>query len=137
MVKFNSLISVLIVLSLIVPSCDYFFPPLSGDKIPVNEAFNYLKKHSGDREVVLLDVRTRVEYDKSHLQNAVNMDYTSTDFPGNIEKLDKNTRFIIYDDSGKKSSNTFELMKELRFPNVHYIIGGFNQWKKENLPIDF
>ncbi|MBZ0203017.1 MAG: rhodanese-like domain-containing protein [Ignavibacteria bacterium] len=136
MTKFLIAISFLLAL-LSVPACDYFFPPLKGDKIPVNEAYNYLKKHSGDKDVVLLDVRTKEEYDRSHLQNAVNIDYSSTDFPDNIEKLDKNLRYIIYENSDKKSSNTFMLMKELRFPNAHYIIGGFDEWKKENLPVKF
>ncbi len=137
MKKFYSLILVQFVLLISVPSCDYFFPPLSGDRITSKEAFEYLKKHSTDKDLVLLDIRKKEEYDRSHIQNAINLDYDQTDFPDKIEKLDKNIRYIIYDDSGKKSLNTLELMLELRFQKIHAIVGGFEQWRKESLPVNF
>jgi len=120
---------------LLISSCNYFFPRLTGDKISVNEAFGFLQKHSGEPDVVVIDVRSKAEYDLGHIQNAVLIDYNMTSFPDEIGKLDRDKTYIVYDKTGAKSSNTFELMKELRFKDVHVITGGFDAWNAENLPL--
>jgi rhodanese-related sulfurtransferase len=133
----NSLGAVIILLSINLSSCDYFFPPLSGDKIDTEDAYNFLKKHRGDIDVVLLDVRTKDEYDSGHINNAVMVDFKRTDFPDEIAKLDRNKRYIIYSNSAVRSSMAFELMKEMRFEKVHVIKGGLVEWKAKNLPMTF
>lgn len=131
-------ISFLIFISVLtLSSCNYFFPQLASDKITVTEAYNFLNKHKDDKDVVILDLRTKQEYDSLHIQNSVLIDYSNTGFPDEIEKLDKNKTYIIYDKSGSKSRNTYELMKELGFKDIHIIVGGFDEWKKQNLPLKF
>ena len=127
----------ILVPAVLICSCNYFFPRLTADKISVKEAYSFLQKHSGDKDVVLLDVRTKLEYDSLHIENSVLTDYSQPNFPEEIEKLDRNKTYLIYDKTDRKSSNTFELMKELRFKDVHVIIGGIEAWEKENLPLVF
>lgn len=127
----------LLIPALLLSSCDYFFPPLSSDKIDVQEAFTFLKKHKGDENMVILDIRTKDEFDKGHLENAILLDYSQTSFPSEVEKLDKEKRYIIMDSNGKKSMNTLELMKELRIEKAHAIIGGMEEWKKQGLPLNY
>lgn len=128
---------ILIFTSLIVSSCDYFFPPLSSDKIDVNEAFSFLKNHKNDENVVILDIRTKEEFDRGHLENAILLDYSQTSFPSEIEKLNKDKRYIIIDSNGRKSMNTLELMKELRIEKSHAVKGGYEEWQKTGLPLNF
>jgi hydroxyacylglutathione hydrolase len=115
--------------------CDYFFPPLSGDKIPVEEAYKYLIKHKGESDLILLDVRTKKEFDSLRIENAVNLDFSMTDFPEYTSKFDKEKRYIIVDQNGKKAAMAFELMREQRFGKVHYITGGLDEWQKNNFPL--
>jgi rhodanese-related sulfurtransferase len=115
-------------------SCDYFFPPLSGDKIDVDEAYSYLKKHKADNDVVLIDLRTKEEYDKGHIEGAVLIDFRQADSPKKLEQLDKTKRYILYSKTSTESFMAFELMKELRFENVHSITGGWDAWKSKGLP---
>lgn len=119
----------------LISGCDYFFPPLSGDKIPVEEVYKYLNKHKGESDLVLLDVRTKKEFDSLRIENAVNLDFSMTDFPDFISKLDKEKRYIIVDQNGKKAAMAFELMREQRFGKVHYITGGLDEWSKNNFPV--
>lgn len=128
---------VIILAALNLNGCDYFFPPLSSDKIDVNETYSFLKKHKGDNDIVLLDIRTKEEFDKGHLENAVSMDYSQPGFPAEVEKLERSKRYIIYDTNGKKNMNTLELMKELRFDKAHAVIGGLDEWKKQGLPLNY
>jgi rhodanese-related sulfurtransferase len=127
----------LLIFILMFSSCNYLFPELTSDKIDVKEAYSYLKNHKGDEDMVLLDIRTKEEYDKGHLYNAILLDYTQTNFPQEIEKSDREKRYIIYCSNGKKSMNTIELMKELRFDKAHAIIGGLDEWKKQGLPMHY
>ena len=117
--------------------CEYLFPSLPGEKVTVDEAYNYLKKHKDDKDVVLIDVRTKEEYDKAHIQNAVLMDFKQTTFPDEIAKMDRDKRYLVYSGNDNKSANTIELMKELRFKNTHYIIGGIDEWENKGLPVNF
>ncbi len=115
--------------------CDYLFPPLKSEKISVSEAERYISKHKGSPELVIIDLRTKAEFDKGHIEDAVNLDYNLTDFPAMIDKLDKGKRYIIYDNGDKKSLKTLELMKENKILSGHIIVGGLDEWKKQGLPL--
>lgn len=87
---------VLFIISILLFSgCDYLFPPLRLDKITVEEASNFLNKHKGDTKVVLLDIRSKAEYDSINIENSVNIDFTKPDFPDITEKLDKDKRALL------------------------------------------
>lgn len=126
-----------IIAILTLSSCNYLFPDLTSEKIDVKEAYTFLKKHKGDEEIVLLDLRTKEEFDKLHIEGAVNMDFTQTTFPGEVEKLDKEKRYLLIDMTQRKSLNTLQLMMELRFDKVHVIMGGMDEWNKQGLPVTF
>ncbi len=128
-------ISLLFTVFSLLSGCEYFFPSLNRDKISVEDAANFLNKHKGDPEVILLDIRTKREYDSLNIENSVHLDFSMTDFPDMIDKLDKNKRYIIIDQNGKRSPMAFELMKEQKFPKVHYITGGINEWVKAAYPV--
>lgn len=138
---FNQLLrislGIIIPLSIIAifSGCDYFFPPLNGDKITVEDAAKFINKHKGDPELILLDIRSKNEYDSIKIENSINLDYTMPDFPEMTEKLDKNKRFILIDKNGKRSPLAFELMREQKFGKVHYITGGIEEWIKLNNPV--
>ncbi len=134
-IKKHFTFNLFIISILLFSGCDYLFPPLRLDKITVEEASNFLNKHKGDTKVVLLDIRSKAEYDSINIENSVNIDFTKPDFPDITEKLDKDKRYIIIDDNGIKAAMAFELMKEQRFSKVHYILGGINEWVKNNLPV--
>lgn len=115
--------------------CEYLFPSLRSDKITVEEASVFLENHKGDADVVLLDIRPRHEFDSLKIENSVNLDFSLPDFPDMVSKLEREKRYIIIDQNGRKGAMAFELMKELRFPQIHYIIGGIDEWSKRNMPL--
>lgn len=135
----NSIIPVVYISLILImfnfAGCDYFFPPLSGDKIPVEEAAKFIQKNSGNPDVILLDIRTKKQYDSVRIENSVNFDFSQTDFPDQISKLDHEKRYIIIDENGRKAAMALELMREQRFPKIHYITGGINEWIKLDMPV--
>lgn len=74
--------------------------------------------------IIVIDVRTKEEYDSGHIKNAINIDFYSDDFEKEISVLDKNKEYMIYCRSGGRSSEALEIMKEMGFKNVSELEGG-------------
>lgn len=129
------LIALLLICSSLFYGCEYLFPSLRSDKITVEEAAVFIGRHKGDKEVVLIDIRTKKEFDSIRIENSINIDFNKPDFPELSGKLDREKRYILIDQNGRKSAMAFELLKEQRFPRIHYIIGGLNEWTKNNYPV--
>ncbi len=107
------------------------------DRIYINltptEAFNFIKEHENDPDLIILDVRTPWEFSKEHIDIAENLDFTDPDFNENVEKLDKDKIYIIYCKSGIRSEKVMEIFRNSGFNNLYTIKGGFEGWKSSNL----
>jgi rhodanese-related sulfurtransferase len=66
-------------------------------------------------EKVILDVRTKEEYDNGHVENAVNIDFYSKDLKKELKKLDKSKKYKVYCRSGARSQRVVEIMKKMGF----------------------
>ncbi len=105
------------------------------EEIEPKEAFTEIEKHRDDPDYVILDVRTPKEYAKEHLENANNIDVNSSDFEDEVEKLDKNKKYIVYCKAGVRGCKAVDLMKKHDFKEVNNITGGIDKWKSKRLPV--
>lgn len=76
---------------------------------------------------ILVDVRTKEEYDEKHITGAVNIPLSEIE-EGNID-YDKSTTIIAYCRSGARSSNAAKKLIALGYTNV-YDLGSINNWKE-------
>ncbi len=106
------------------------------EDIEPKDAFTILEKHREDPDYVPLDVRTPDEYNQGHIENAEFLNIKSSDFEKELEKLDKNKKYLVYCRSGIRSNKAAELMKKHEFKEVYNIIGGFEKWKSKRLPFE-
>jgi len=82
---------------------------------------------------IILDVRTPEEFNKAHVQNALNMNFhDSLNFKSNIEKLDKNKTYLIYCRTDRRSGKTFNLMEQNNFKRFYILKGGSLALKESN-----
>ena len=65
-------------------------------------------------DIVILDVRTPREFKRSHIENAINIDYHSFSFKSKIRKLDRDKTYLIHCQSGVRSGKTIPLLRVLR-----------------------
>jgi phage shock protein E len=65
---------------------------------------------SGDR--VLLDVRTPEEYAAGHVEGAENLDASADDFADRVAGLDPDAAYVVYCQTGNRSSAAAEVMRE-------------------------
>ncbi len=82
----------------------------------------------GDAELVVLDVRTPVEFNAGHLPGAININVLSEDFEMNVAELDRDQPILVYCRSGNRSAQAVEKMLPLGFRRVRELKSGWNGW---------
>lgn len=91
-----------------------------------------LKVLLDNEEIQLLDVRSPKEIAQGFIKTAKFANYFDDDFLEQASKqLDKNNTVYLYCRSGNRSSKSAKILQEKGYDVVN-VLGGFNQWKKEN-----
>jgi rhodanese-related sulfurtransferase len=98
------------------------------------ETRDMIAKRSGDPDFVLLDVRTREEFDAERIAGAVIVDYRSPSFREQVAKLDRGKSYVVYCRTGHRTSGAVKVMRELGIPNVYVFSGGITKWKEAGFP---
>lgn len=70
------------------------------------------KKSIVEEEYIVIDVRTKEEYDTGHVKGSINIPYDEIDESIN---LDKNKTILVYCRSGKRSHIAYETLKNLGY----------------------
>jgi len=107
----------------------------STQTIRPKEALKMIEEHNDDSNLVILDVRPKEEFEEEHVPGAINLDYEGHEFKKKVENIDKEKDYIIYCRSGIRGGYFMGIMKELGFPHVYNILGGFVGWKVSKLPL--
>ena len=99
-----------------------------------DEAYGLMTKNRDEEKFVVLDVTRPKEFDKLHLENAVNLDFFSKDFKTSLKALDKDKTYLVYCKIGGRSKMAQKQMKKLGFQKVYNVKGGTILWQEEGLP---
>jgi rhodanese-related sulfurtransferase len=103
--------------------------------IAVDDAVEYVAIHDN---VVILDVRTPLEYEMSHITGAVNVDVQNESFRDNVIALDPGKTYIVHctkNPVGGRSSRALETLQDLGFENLYSLEGGYVAWQEAELPL--
>ena len=76
-----------------------------------NLDFEDFKLRGSNSESVMLDVRTKEEYDHGHIKNAVNLDYLSPILAEELLGLDPDKSYYVYCRTGRRSIRVCMLLK--------------------------
>jgi rhodanese-related sulfurtransferase len=79
-------------------------------------------------QVVILDVRTPAETAQGKIEGAREIDYRAPDFAQQIAELDPEPTYLVYCQSGGRSSAAAAQMSELGFTDVYNLVGGYRAW---------
>ena len=102
--------------------------------ITVAEADSMIKVSKNNPCFVLLDIRTRQEFDAGHLENALLIDFRDSTFSANIDKLDKNATYLLHCRTANRTTQSMRLFREKGFVEVYNMLGGVTEWKGVGLP---
>lgn len=80
--------------------------------------------------IVLLDVRTPVEYQEGHIPGSELLDYNNgPEFAQGLVRLDKDKKYLVYCRSGARSAAACAHMSQLGFEDVSNLLGGILDWQ--------
>lgn len=80
------------------------------------------KKLMQENEYIIVDVRTREEYELGHIEKAINIPYDELD--ENVD-LEKDKIIFVYCKSGNRSKIAYNILKELDY--TVYDLGAFTK----------
>ncbi|MFO8147498.1 MAG: rhodanese-like domain-containing protein [Bacteroidota bacterium] len=85
-----------------------------------------------DKDAVIIDVRTREEFESGYLKNAQLIDIMQPQsFMDSVNKLDKNKNYYIYCRSGNRSGQACQVLDARGFINTYNLQGGMLDWNGE------
>ena len=102
--------------------------PDATEKPDFNEMIKEFRKN---KKAILLDVRSREEFDERHVDGSINIPVRSLDKAGSRFK-DTATPFYVYCRSGIRSAMAAQILRRLGYSNVKDI-GGILDYKDESL----
>lgn len=110
---------IIVIMCLILCGCD--------EGVDARKEFNKLSQEKietimNENEYVIIDVRTKNEYDEGHLVESVNIPYDEIN--EDIE-IDKDKIIFVYCKSGNRSKIAYDILLNLGY--VVYDLGGFDK----------
>jgi len=106
----------------------------AGRNMGPGEAQALIRENAGNRDFVVLDVRTPGEFAQGHLEGAVLVDYRSPGFREEMAGLDRSKTYLVYCRTGNRSEKALGIMRELGFRSYYHLGGGIKRWTEEGLP---
>lgn len=82
----------------------------------------------------LIDVRTPDEYEKGHIEDAVNINWNDDAFADQVALLDPEKPVFVYCLSGGRSGQAVAKLEESGFKRIYEMPGGMMEWRANNLP---
>ena len=124
-VKLGITVSVVVVIAV---SIFWMFQP-QGDEatygdVNVEQANDLIKSRL---LIVILDVRTAVEFATEHLEDAINIPVDELE--DRIGELDKKDELLVYCRTGNRSSRAVDILINNGFTKIFHMNGGIAAWK--------
>lgn len=91
------------------------------------EEFERLRADSGN---VVLDVRTKEEWEAGHLPGAMLLDFNGPNFAAEVAKLDKSKTYLVHCAAGGRSAKAVALMQKAGFTSLVNFKDGYRGWVK-------
>jgi rhodanese-related sulfurtransferase len=80
--------------------------------------------------LVPVDVRSRKEFDESHIPGAVNAAYDDKDIDRTeLEELSRDTPLLLYCEGGFHSRCSIDPLKKMGFRTIYHLHRGYQSWK--------
>ena len=90
-----------------------------------------------DSDYILIDVRTKDEFDLGHIDSAINLDFYSDTFQNDILSIDKNLPIVLYCRTNNRSTKTASILKDNGFKEISVLEGGITNWVKNGNDINY
>ena len=83
-----------------------------------------------DHELVLLDVRTKAEYDSGHILNAINISHEQILEDPELLAEYKDSQMVVFCRSGGRAGKVIQLLESIGFEDIIDIDGDMLAWSE-------
>ena len=104
------------------------------EDISLEEAFTLMLDNQSRDDFIIIDLRPTEEYADGHIEDAINLDYSSSDFLEALDGLNREGVYLIYSYSDDVSGQVLDTMAGLGFTEVYNMLGGMEYWEEINMP---
>ena len=109
------------------PTLDAAEPQEKQLAITVEYLANELKK---DPDIVLIDIREKEEFERSHLEGAKNIPLGNLWKAHFFKRIPTQDPVVLYDNDGIRSSVAYRELRKLGYKNVVKLAGGIKAWQE-------
>lgn len=88
-----------------------------------------------DPQIVVLDIRTRGEFARGHIEGAVNMNFYGRDFRQRVSQLDPSKTYLVHCAVGGRSHTSMRILQSAGLQRIVHLPGGIYEWQREGLPM--
>ena len=102
--------------------------------ISVDTAYDMITDENTYPDLIILDVRTLLEYNDGHINNSILI--PNTELESRINELSgyENREIIVYCRTGFRSNQASIILVNHNFTKVYNMLGGFSAWTGESYP---
>ena len=103
---------------------------------PTITQIDLLKKLESATAPLILDVRTREEYQSGHVPQAINIPHYQ--LPSRLTELlhAKDREVVIYCEVGPRAVFAESMLQKAGFSTVRHLAGDMHAWRRNGLPIE-
>jgi len=94
-----------------------------------------LKLLDEQRAPLLLDVRSKQEYQQGHINGAINISYDLLAEKSGLIDADKDQEIIIYCRSGRRAQVAYQTLQQKGFTQLIMLQGHMNLWQQRQYPL--
>ena len=98
--------------------------------VTIEQAIEIIEKN---QSLIILDVRTDLEFDGGHLKGAINIPVDELE--ERIDELDPADEFLVYCRTGNRSSSAVRILIEHNFSMVYHMFDGIIAWIEAGYPV--
>ncbi len=105
---------------------EHVLPPLEAQKL--------IEANKNNPKFIIIDLRSKNEFDNGHIEGAKLVHYYDTKFKRIISQLDRDAKILLYCQKGRQSPLALRALEKLRFSDMYILDGGFDEWVNAGLP---
>ncbi|PKN43629.1 MAG: rhodanese-like domain-containing protein [Deltaproteobacteria bacterium HGW-Deltaproteobacteria-18] len=105
--------------------------------LPPLEAQKFIADNRDNPKFVIIDLRSKNEFDSGHIEGARLIPYYATNFKRIISQLERDSKILFYCQKGRQSPLARRDLEKLRFTDMYILDGGFDEWLNAGLPIEY
>lgn len=111
------------------------WPAAAADRVAIDAKTLTERQAWGDRELVVLDVRTPEEYAAGHVPGAINIPHTA--LAARLAELEghRERDIVVYCRSGNRTQLAIAELRKAGFKRLLHLEGDYLRWAEEGRPV--